>query len=760
VSPEPAAAFLDLRCLQDADYVQRGIGFHVASLVRHGAERYADRLRLVGLVQDGGVPLPAEVRRCLAAVRPGFNPPLPGGSLFVSASPMTHDPSAVARFLRHPRVLSAAIVYDFIPLDYPGYLATRAAELSYCSRLAWLALHDRFLPISRYTARRLESICRIASRRVTVTGACVRAAFFPDAPVAAPEPGRRYVLVVGGEERRKNVEVVLDAMARLGDRAGPVTLRIVGKYSDGARARLREARPRPELVQEIGDDDLAALYRGAAVTVAPSRIEGFSLPVAEASGCGCPVLVSDCDAHRELVRDEDAFFRPDDAAGLAVLLERVLSDETYRLRLATRQSAVAGHFREDRVADRFWSGLLAAYDERPARAAAATPSRGRRPSVAVLTPYPPLETGVAAFSRGTVESLRKLCDVDVFALEPGPDQPVRSARRPMAGPLVRPYDAVISVLGNSRYHRAAFDFFEMYGGPAILHDARLLYWYRYRLDDAAFLAMAREALGRSVDLEDVRRWCADENTSPASFLHEIARRADPLIVHTRSQQERIEREYGARAFFVPPAPIETFAEVELSEASRAAARGRLGVAPGATLLASFGIVHRDKGWPQCLHALRRLRAGGTPAVLHFVGPCTADLEELRDLAWSLGVADHVRAGPEFRTRAEYRDFLLASDLAIQLRTYERGQYSAALADCISAGLPAVATAELADAVDAPAYVRRTSASADASALAGEMGESLEASRGAGRLSAERTAFLADHRFDRYAEHLLDCLGFT
>ncbi len=79
----------------------------------------------------------------------------------------------------------------------------------------------------------------------------------------------------------------------------------------------------------VEQDELAALYRGAAALVLPSRHEGFGIPVIEAMASGTPVVLSGDPALREVAGDAAMYADDGDVAGA---LERALAD---RERLST-----------------------------------------------------------------------------------------------------------------------------------------------------------------------------------------------------------------------------------------------------------------------------------------------------------------------------------------------------------------------------------------------------------------------------------------
>jgi glycosyltransferase involved in cell wall biosynthesis len=184
----------------------------------------------------------------------------------------------------------------------------------------------------------------------------------------------------------------------------------------------------------------------------------------------------------------------------------------------------------------------------------------------------------------------------------------------------------------------------------------------------------------------------------------------------------------------------------------------LGVLPDVFLVSSFGIVDPVKGRDTCILAVELLRSWNVPAELYFVGGVGPQKAEINRLSNSYGIASHIHCFADFVSDKTYHDFLIASDAAVQLRIYGFGQLSAALTDCISAGLPCVATNDLAISCDAPEYVLPVPDRFSPLKVAEQLAIIWETRRGRPFNGGARTAYLEKHNFEYYASRLIEILG--
>ena len=158
-------------------------------------------------------------------------------------------------------------------------------------------------------------------------------------------PDERLVVLVGRLVYEKGFQLALEALPGIIEELGGVRFLVAG--SGTHEAELRQQAEELGLMEHgtflgwIGDDVLHSLYRIADLCVIPSLYEPFGLVALEAMASGCPCIVADTGGLREIVPPDERVglrFNGGDAEHLAVMVERLLTDERLRERLVAEAS--------------------------------------------------------------------------------------------------------------------------------------------------------------------------------------------------------------------------------------------------------------------------------------------------------------------------------------------------------------------------------------------------------------------------------------
>jgi glycosyltransferase involved in cell wall biosynthesis len=161
---------------------------------------------------------------------------------------------------------------------------------------------------------------------------------------------------------------------------------------------------------------------------------------------------------------------------------------------------------------------------------------------------------------------------------------------------------------------------------------------------------------------------------------------------------------------------------------------------------------------ECIWALEQLRAWGFDANLYFVGGTNPYVKHLRGVVRVAELEPFVYFMKGNASEHTYRDYLVAADIGIQLRTHRLGGLSGALLDAIIAGMPVVVNADLAAAMDAPDYVDSVPDQISPVLVAEQIEGLVAAGKHRVRVSAERTKYVERHSFSLYAQQLMVALG--
>jgi glycosyltransferase involved in cell wall biosynthesis len=329
--------------------------------------------------------------------------------------------------------------------------------------------------------------------------------------------------------------------------------------------------------------------------------------------------------------------------------------------------------------------------------------RRRRRRLALVTPWPPEQSGVADYSWLLTPELAREVDVDVVVGDrdaghrsPGaPGVSVIGADAFRRTRWRRRHDHVLYCMGNSLAHEHVYELLRVQGGSVLLHDAQLtgfFGWYAGR-------ERPEDPLGRLV--ERVEQLCGDRvpreelRTAPLSWRRrvelgifmtgEIQRHAERVFVHSSFAADVVRRDAEGLGRQIPVSVM----PFGMPQAAAAAVPAEPVPAP---LVVHMGAVSEIKGIGPLIDAFALLAAthSGARLAIGGAGAEAADLDR-----WQAFASERAPAGTvEILGRLDegsYGSLLRRADLAVQLRMATNGEASGAVADCLASGVPTIVT---------------------------------------------------------------------
>ena len=228
--------------------------------------------------------------------------------------------------------------------------------------VAWLRVQSHTKPYARYYFGKFSIDRYRTAAAIAVDSAFSRAELLDVIPGIDPRrvsvvyPGVAHdfctlerkpgdgttILVVGTVEKRKNLELVIEALPQLpGARVvsvGPFT-----PYQEdcAVKAALLGVRDRVEFRGYIDRGELLQLYATCGVVAAPSVYEGFGYAVAQALCAGAPVLAADAASLPEVAGGDARVLSLGDVDAWAHALREALGGAYDGAALAARERSIA-----------------------------------------------------------------------------------------------------------------------------------------------------------------------------------------------------------------------------------------------------------------------------------------------------------------------------------------------------------------------------------------------------------------------------------
>lgn len=282
---------------------------------------------------------------------------LTGGARGAAAkAQLVHCPAFVAPWrLGRPFVLT---VHDTSTLKFPEdhTLEWREYARFFLPQRARSA--SRVITGTEYSRRDIVRDLKVPAERIEVTpyGVAERFKGRPDRSPAVADPA--LLLFPGSPTRRKNLELVLNAMAHSPRETALRRARLAISGAEAGRfpvhkARIRELglESRVEWLGKIPAQSMPDLIARAELVVYPSHYEGFGFPGLEAMAVGTPVIASNASCLPEVLGTAALLVDPNDVRHFSEAAESALTNMDLRRDLIARGKAHAAGYTWRRCAD-------------------------------------------------------------------------------------------------------------------------------------------------------------------------------------------------------------------------------------------------------------------------------------------------------------------------------------------------------------------------------------------------------------------------
>jgi glycosyltransferase involved in cell wall biosynthesis len=621
---------------------------------------------------------------------------------------------AVTSVGRLVNLRTAVLLYDLIPWIYPDvYLTNHILQNWYIEKLDHLRRADLLLSISASSAREAKKYLDCPSDSAIDISTAADVFFHPLSITPAKriiladryKLEKSFVMYTGGIDHRKNIEGLIKAWSEL-----PMQLRRTHQLAVVCHANENDKLRLYDLAASFGlkdcdlvltgfvpDEDLLLLYNACELFVFPSWHEGFGLPALEAMQCGKPVLAANRASLPEVIGRDDALFDPFDTKSIVAKIERALTDSEWSAGLAKHCLNYSRNFSWDKTAKKAWNTI----EEHPLQTAQVVSSvLKRRPRLAFVSPLPPERSGIADYSAELLRDLTRWYEIDVIVRAPADmnDAYIRATCGLRSveyfSSHYRQYERVLYHFGNSEFHEHMFGLLEQIPGVVVLHDfflsgiqawSEIHKWRPLAWVHALYHSHGYNAILSRYQTEDTKDVVFDY---PANLP--VLQRALGVIVHSKFSCSLATQWYGQDASInwsvIPLLRIPI-------ASNKTKARQRLSLPHDAFIIASFGILGELKKNHRLLGAFLESKLANRKDIkLVFVGMASGDYgDKIQRAIDAAKIRAQIRITGWVDTEA-YQDWLQASDIAVQLRTYSRGETSAAVLDCLNHGLAAVVNA--------------------------------------------------------------------
>lgn len=610
---------------------------------------------------------------------------------------------------------TAITLYDLIPLIFKDiYLVDKNVKKWYFNKLHLIYEADLLLAISDATKEDAINILGIPQNKVVnISGAIDNEKFYKMDKIEIEKNSsilnkysitQPFIMYTGGIDFRKNIEASIKAYTKIEKQLFEkyqyvIVCKITKEQQEEFNIIIKDLKiPKNKVIftNFVTDQELNFLYNKSDLFIFPSIYEGFGLPVLEAMTCGTAVIGSNVSSVPEIIGREDCMFNPSNIDEISQTINNILNNQNLKTQLENYFYNRAKEFSWNKSANT----TIEAYQEILNEDSKII----KKLKVAFFTPLPNKRSGISDYSLELLPFLSKYMDIDIYIDDDYQvDDDYLNYNFNIYSYKVfeskkDEYETLIYQFGNSEFHKYMYDIALKNSGIIVLHDfflSGLVNYIAHTTNNPEFffdnLKYSHGNKGQQY-INDIKSYKLDvaQTIKDLPINKKIIDSAKAIIVHS-DYTKTLFKKYYEDDYNIHKINqlIKTPSRKTINNKKKY--KEILNLNNDDIIISAFGHISESKQYDFILEALCKANLFKNNNIkLVFVGNFVSDIykTKIENIIKKYNVAnDIITTG--FASNEQYRHYLLASDIGINLRTDSRGETSRALLMNMAYGLPTI-----------------------------------------------------------------------